>query len=62
MAWCAKRHSSSFQSAEYIAGSDYTIADISVFPWVTFYKRLAVNPERFGHFMRWLAAIEAHGP
>ena len=45
--------------AEYLAGDDYTIADISVFPWVTFYKRLGVNPEHLGHFMRWLAAIKA---
>lgn len=45
--------------SEYLAGSDYTIADISVFPWVTFYKRLGVNPEHLGHFMRWLAAIKA---
>ncbi len=43
----------------YLAGDDYTIADISVFPWVTFYKRLGVNPEHLGHFMRWLAAIKA---
>ena len=45
--------------SEYLAGSDYTIADISVFPWVTFYKRLGVNPEHLTHFMRWLAAIKA---
>jgi GST-like protein len=45
--------------SEYLAGSEYTIADISVFPWVTFYKRLGVNPEHLSHFMRWLVAIKA---
>jgi GST-like protein len=45
--------------SEYLAGSDYTIADIAVFPWVNFYKRLGVNPEHHTHFMRWLAAIKA---
>ncbi len=45
--------------SEYLAGSDYTIADISVFPWVTFYKRLGVDPEHLSHFMRWLAAVKA---
>ncbi len=44
---------------EYLAGGEYTIADIAVFPWVTFYKRLGVNPEYLTHFMRWLAAIKA---
>ncbi|MGD9500886.1 MAG: glutathione S-transferase family protein [Methyloceanibacter sp.] len=46
-------------ASEYLAGDDYTIADISVFPWVTFYKRLGVDPEHLTHFMRWLAAIKA---
>jgi GSH-dependent disulfide-bond oxidoreductase len=45
--------------SEYLAGSQYTIADIAVFPWVTFYKRLGVNPEHLTHFMRWLATIKA---
>ncbi len=46
-------------SSEYLAGDDYSIADIAVFPWVNFYKRLGVNPEHLTHFLRWLAAIKA---
>jgi GST-like protein len=45
--------------SEFLAGSDYTIADMAVFPWVTFYKRLGVNPEHLTHFMRWLATMKA---
>lgn len=45
--------------SEYLASSDYTIADMAVFPWVTFYKRLGVDPANLSHFMRWLAAIKA---
>ena len=46
-------------NSEHLAGSDYTIADMSVFPWVNFYKRLGVNPEHLPHFMRWLASMKA---
>lgn len=45
--------------SDYLASNDYTIADMAVFPWVTFYKRLGVAPENLTHFMRWLAAIKA---
>ena len=44
---------------EYLAGDEYTIADIAVFPWVRFFKRLGVDPHHLTHFMRWLNTINS---
>lgn len=45
--------------SEYLAGETYTIADMAVFPWVTFHKRLGVDPSHLAHYMRWHASIKS---
>jgi GST-like protein len=44
---------------QYIAGDQYSIADVSVYPWVRFYKRFGVEPKNLNHFMRWLDLVGA---
>ncbi len=44
--------------AAYLAGDDYTIADIATYPWVRGYKWSGVNIEGLDHLQRWLSAIE----
>lgn len=41
----------------YIAGSDYTIADMAAYPWVRLHERQGQRLEDFPHIARWLAAI-----
>jgi len=42
---------------EYIAGSEYTIADMASYPWIVPYKRQGQNLEHFPHLRRWFEAI-----
>lgn len=42
---------------EYIAGSEYTIADMASYPWIVPYKRQSQNLEHFPHLRRWFEAI-----
>jgi GSH-dependent disulfide-bond oxidoreductase len=42
---------------EFIAGSDYTIADMAAYPWVRSYERQGQRLEDFPHIGRWFAAI-----
>jgi GSH-dependent disulfide-bond oxidoreductase len=44
---------------EYIAGSEYSIADMAIFPWTRYPDRQGVTRDEFPHFKRWFAAIEA---
>jgi GST-like protein len=44
---------------EFIAGSDYTIADMAAYPWVRSYERQGQRLEDFPHIGRWIAAIGA---
>lgn len=44
---------------EFIAGSDYTIADMAAYPWVRSYERQGQRLEDFPHIERWVAAIGA---
>jgi len=44
------------QSA-YMAGPDYSIADIALFPWLRAPERQGQDIEDFPHIKRWLAAI-----
>jgi GST-like protein len=44
--------------SEYLAG-DYSIADITSFPWMRGYERQGLDIEPFPNLKRWLAAIEA---
>lgn len=41
----------------YIAGSDYTIADMAAYPWVRLHERQGQRLEDFPHIARWLVAI-----
>lgn len=44
---------------EYLAGKDYTIADIASFPWVKGGHTYGQNMDDFPHVQRWIAAIKA---
>jgi GST-like protein len=44
---------------EYLAGGDYTIADMAAFPWMLGPERKGQNADDFPNVKRWLAAIEA---
>lgn len=44
---------------EFIAGNDYTIADMAAYPWVRSYERQGQRLEDFPHIGRWFAVIGA---
>ena len=44
---------------EYLAGNDYTIADMAAFPWMLNPERKGQNADDFPNVKRWLSAIEA---
>ncbi len=37
----------------YVAGEDYSIADMAIFPWVRTYKRQEIDLEQFRNIARW---------
>lgn len=43
----------------YIAGDDYSIADIACFPWVMTHKAQQLTLDDFPHVKRWFAAVRA---
>ncbi len=43
----------------YLAGDDFTIADIAVWPWVTYYERHRLDLDRRKHFRAWYDKIGA---
>jgi len=43
----------------WIAGDEYTIADISIYPWTKAHKARGINDQNSPNFMRWFAAMEA---
>ena len=43
----------------YIAGSDYSIADIVCYPWARAWERLGQNMEEFKYVKRWLDEVSA---
>jgi len=43
----------------FLAGDEYTIADIASFPWVRGYERLGIETAGFPHLNRWIAELEA---
>ena len=45
--------------AEYLAGDEYSIADIATFPWLRFPERRGIDFNEFPSVKRWFAAIEA---
>jgi GST-like protein len=44
---------------EWLAGDEYTIADIAVYPWTRMHKQRGINAENSPSFVRWFAAMEA---
>jgi GST-like protein len=42
---------------EYLAGSDYSIADISTYPWVAIHSHLGVPIDPYPHVHRWLSLL-----
>lgn len=45
--------------SEWVAGDEYTIADMAIFPWSKSYKRQRVNIEEYPNVMRWREAMMA---
>jgi GST-like protein len=45
--------------AEFVAGDDYTIADMAAFPWARLWARQEQKIEDFPHMTRWLDTLEA---
>ena len=41
----------------YVAGSDYSIADMAIFPWVRTHKAQQVDMAKFVHVKRWYNAL-----
>ena len=43
----------------FVAGKDYTIADMASYPWTVSYERQGQNLDDFPHMKRWFEAIRA---
>ena len=43
----------------WIAGDEYTIADVATYPWCKGHADRGVNKTSFPHFMRWFEAVES---
>jgi GST-like protein len=41
----------------YVAGNDYSIADMAIFPWVRTHKAQQVDLVKFAHVERWYNAL-----
>ena len=44
---------------KYMAGDDYTIADMICYPWTVNWKAFGQDIEEFKHFKRWFEEMEA---
>ena len=44
---------------EYLAGDEYTIADVATYPWAITYTRREIDIAAYPHVERWLAAVGA---
>ncbi len=45
--------------SEYVAGPDYTIADIAIYPWCQDAGKRGLRDEDYPNFMRWFGAVGA---
>jgi len=45
------------ETGAYVAGADYTIADIACFPWVITHKAQGIDMAKFPHMAHWFAEI-----
>jgi GSH-dependent disulfide-bond oxidoreductase len=43
----------------YVAGADYSIADIAIYPWIVPYELQGQTLENFPHLKRWFESIQA---
>ncbi|MGY4492884.1 glutathione binding-like protein [Pseudomonas sp. TE3610] len=43
----------------FVAGNNYSIADMAIYPWVVPYERQSQNLDDFPHLKRWFLAIKA---
>lgn len=41
----------------YVAGADYTIADVACFPWIITHKAQGIDLAKFPHVARWFAEV-----
>ncbi|MBF4288798.1 glutathione S-transferase family protein [Vibrio anguillarum] len=48
---------SQLEHHRYLAGDEYTIADIATWPWVRIYEWSGINIDGLEHLQRWLAEI-----
>jgi GST-like protein len=42
----------------YIAGRDYSIADIALYPWVASYEFMGLSLEKHPHLKRWVELLQ----
>ena len=47
------------RTGAYVAGVDYTIADIACFPWIITHKAQGIDMGKFPHVARWFADVRA---
>lgn len=45
------------QTGAYVAGDDYTIADMAIFPWIRIHRKQQVELARFAHVARWYDTV-----
>jgi GST-like protein len=43
----------------YVAGAEYSIADMAAYPWIVPYERQGQNLDDFPHLKRWFEGIKA---
>ncbi|MFJ2337746.1 glutathione binding-like protein [Pseudomonas protegens] len=44
---------------KFVAGSDYSIADMAIYPWIASYKKQSQKLEDFPNLQRWFNSIQA---
>jgi GST-like protein len=44
---------------QFVAGDDYSIADMAAYPWIVPYERQGQDLDEFPHLKRWFKAIQA---
>lgn len=45
------------QRSQWLAGNDYTIADMASYPWLVRFRRQGVDLDEFSNVKRWIAAV-----
>ncbi len=46
------------RDSQWIGGSEYSIADMAIYPWTKLHPDRGVNAKDFPHFMRWFNAMQ----